>query len=96
MELNFEGLEIQKWNIPTDRAQTEDEKKREKSWWSNFSIYHVYSQSYGHWIVKNGSCFAFSAGENKILVTIWAKYLSAPKRSYWVLSENAMVPRLCM
>ena len=26
MELNFEGLEIQKWNIPTDRAQRFDEK----------------------------------------------------------------------
>ena len=26
MELNFEGLEMQNWNIPTDRAQREDEK----------------------------------------------------------------------
>ena len=26
MELNFEGLEMQKWNIPTDRVQREDEK----------------------------------------------------------------------
>ena len=26
MELNFKGLEIQKWNIPTDRAQRVDEK----------------------------------------------------------------------
>ena len=26
MELNFEGLEIQKWNIPTYRAQRFDEK----------------------------------------------------------------------
>ena len=26
MELNFEGLEMQKWNIPTDRAQIEDGK----------------------------------------------------------------------
>ena len=26
MELNFEGLEMQKWNIPTDRAQRVDEK----------------------------------------------------------------------
>ena len=26
MELNFEGLQIQKWNIPTDRAQRFDEK----------------------------------------------------------------------
>ena len=25
MKLNFEGLEMQKWNIPTDRAQGIDE-----------------------------------------------------------------------
>ena len=26
MELNFEGLETQKWNIPTDRAKRVDKK----------------------------------------------------------------------
>ena len=26
MELNFEGLEIQKWNIPMDRTQEVDKK----------------------------------------------------------------------
>ena len=26
IELNFEGLEMQKWNIPTDRAQKRDTK----------------------------------------------------------------------
>ena len=26
MELNFEGLEMQKWNIPKDKAQRVDEK----------------------------------------------------------------------
>ena len=26
MDLNFEGLELQEWNIPTDRAQRVDEK----------------------------------------------------------------------
>ena len=26
MELNFEGLEMQKWNIPTDRVQRVDKK----------------------------------------------------------------------
>ena len=26
MELNFEGLEIQKWNIPTNRTRRVDEK----------------------------------------------------------------------
>ena len=25
MELNFEGPEMQKWNVPTDRVQTIDE-----------------------------------------------------------------------
>ena len=44
MELNFESLEKQKWNIPTDRAQRLDEKK-----WGHLSNYHVYSQSYGLW-----------------------------------------------
>ena len=40
-ELNFEGLEMQKWNIPTDRAQRVDEK-------NGVICYFVYSRSYGH------------------------------------------------
>ena len=28
MELNFEVLEMQKWNIPTDRAKRADEENR--------------------------------------------------------------------
>ena len=28
MKLNFEGLEMQKWNIPTNRAWKADEKNR--------------------------------------------------------------------
>ena len=43
VELNFEGLEMQKSNVPTKRAQRVKEKK-----WSHLSIYHVHSQSYGH------------------------------------------------
>ena len=42
-ELNLEGLEMRKWNIPTDRAQRVDKKK-----WAHFSSYQVCSQSYGH------------------------------------------------
>ena len=41
MELYFEGLEMQKWNISTDRAQRIDEKK-----WGQLSCYHDYSRSY--------------------------------------------------
>ena len=43
MELNFEVLEVEKWNILTDKAQQLDEKNC-----IHLSIYHVYSQSYGH------------------------------------------------
>ena len=30
MELNFEGLEMQKWNIPTNRAKEQMKKKKKK------------------------------------------------------------------
>ena len=42
MKLNFEGLEMQKWNIPTDRTQGVDEKNR-----IICLVNHVYYQSYG-------------------------------------------------
>ena len=35
--------------------------------------------------------FCISADGSKILVTVWAKYISASERSYWVISENGMV-----
>ena len=43
MELNFEGLEMQKLNIPMDRSQRADEKKD-----GYLLSYDVYSQCYGH------------------------------------------------
>ena len=42
MELNFEDLEMKKWNIPTDRAQRIHEKG------DHLFSYHVYSPSYGY------------------------------------------------
>ena len=41
MELNFEGLEIQKRNIPRNRARRVDGKM------GHFSSYHL-TRSYGH------------------------------------------------
>ena len=38
--------------------------------------------------------FCISCWWSKTSVTVWANYSSAPKRSYWVLSENGMVNRL--
>ena len=37
--------------------------------------------------------FIFSGDDSKKLVIAWAKYLSEPKRSYCVLSEDVMVNR---
>ena len=33
IKLNFEGLEMQKWNIPADRARKADEKNGVKLSW---------------------------------------------------------------
>ena len=43
---------------------------------------------------KMAHVFVYSADESKMLVTVWAKYLSISKRSYLVFSENGMVNRL--
>ena len=51
IKLNFEGLEIQKWN---KRAQRVDEK------WDHLFRYNVYFQSYDLQNIKNGSFFVFS------------------------------------
>ena len=51
IKLNFEGLEIQKWN---KRAQRVDEK------WDYLFRYNVYFQSYDLQNIKNGSFFVFS------------------------------------
>ena len=77
MGLSFEGLKIQKWNIPTDRAQRADD--------------HVYFQSYSPYKMSNiVSFFVFSVDDSNKLVIVWAKYLSEPERYYIALPENAM------
>ena len=60
----------------------------------HLSSYHIYSPSYGHSDAKMAHFFVFSADTSKKLVTVWAKYLNAPERSYWVLSKHGMVDRL--
>ena len=43
IELNFKGLEMRKWNTPTEKAQRADKKK-----YGHLSGYcYVYSQSNG-------------------------------------------------
>ena len=59
MELNFDDLEMQKWNKPTDRVQILDLLNRQ-----------YYCCNYGHQNVKIGSIFVFSADDSKELVTV--------------------------
>ena len=54
------------------------------------SGYHVYSQLYGDWSIKNSSFFVFSVDGSKKAVTIWAKYLSATEWSCLTVLENAV------
>ena len=84
MELNFEDLEMKKWNKSTDRAQKVDEKN------GAICLVIMLTRRVSHQNVKNGLFFVFSADNSTKSVTVWAKYLSASKKSYWVLSENGM------
>ena len=71
MELNFEVLEMQKWNIPTDRTQRVDEK--------NGVVCLIIMFTHRVMVIKmskNGSLFVFSADDSKKLVSVWAKYLN--------------------
>ena len=76
------GLEMQKWNIPMDRAQ----KLCVWETWGHLFSYRDYSQSYVHWNT-NDSFFVFSADDSKKVVSLWAKYLNTSVRSFWTLSE---------
>ena len=78
-------FEIQNWNKLTDRAQRVDEKKQ------GHSSSYVYSQSYGHWVVKSGWFYILSAGYSKISVPVWARYFIVSEKSYLVLFENTIV-----
>ena len=65
MELNFKDLEMQKWNIPTDRAQRMGEKNR--------VICLVITFTPGIMVIKNfknGSFFVFSADVYQKFVTV--------------------------
>ena len=74
--MNFEGLEKQKSNIPTDRGQRADEK--------NGFIFLVIMFTRGVMVIKmsNGLFFIFPADDNKKPLTVWGKHLCASERSH--------------
>ena len=61
MELNFEHLEMQKWNMPMDRAQRVDEKKEV------ICLVVMFTPGY---IMSKMAFFVFSADDSKKSVTI--------------------------
>ena len=63
---------MQKRNIPTDRAQRIDEK--------NGIIFLAIMFTPRVKVIKMSKIAHF------LFYTVWARYLSAPERSYWVLS----------
>ena len=82
MKLNFQGLEMQKWNIPRDRAQKEAEK--------NGFIYHVIIFTPGVMVIKMPKMahFVFSADDSQKSVRVWAEYSSTSEKYYLALSVN--------
>ena len=65
MELNCEGLEMGKWNIPTSRARRVDEENR--------AIFLVIMFTLGVMVIKllrNGSIFVYFPDDSKTLVTV--------------------------
>ena len=80
MELNFEGLETQKWNVPTDWAQKVDEKT---------GVICLVIMFPSRNMVAEMSFFCIFCWWQQKLVAVWEKDLI--EESYWVLSENGMV-----
>ena len=71
--------------------------------WNNLNLWFVFclddikSRSHDKHVKLSSTSihYIYSADDNKVLVTVWAKYLSATDKSFSFLSENGMVNRLC-
>ena len=65
MELNFKGLEMHEWNVPTDRAQTVDEKNGVIC----LVVFVIRSLKCQKWLF-----FVFPADYSIKSVIVWVKY----------------------
>ena len=84
MELNFEGLEMQKGNIPTDRAQRVDEKN------GAICLAIMLTPRIMENKMSKMACllyFLLMAAKNQ---SVWTKCVSTSERSYLAFLENAM------
>ena len=68
MKLNFEGLEMQKWNIPKDTAQRINEKNGVSSVYFSYLLPELSSFK-----MSKMALFCISSSDRKKSVTVWAK-----------------------
>ena len=77
MEMNFKGLEMQKWNKPADRAQRVDDKNEFICLFIMFTCRVMIIL-----ISKKYFIFQIFCWWQRNIRQVWAKYLSATKSSY--------------
>ena len=94
IKLNFEILEMQKWNIPTDKAQRVDEKNGVICFTRRVIVIRM---------SKMAPFFVFSADDGKKSVTVWAKYLSTLyiwkillnfQKMLWIIGFSATISKM--
>ena len=96
VELNFEGLEMKKWNIPTDRAQRKDRKK-----WVSFPVIMFTPQVI---VIKMSKMTHFlyfrlippksqSQYFDKIFICIWKILFSSLRKCYGLLNSELPLAR---
>ena len=92
MELNFEGLEIQKWNMPTDRAQRVDDK--------NGVICLVIMYTPGVMVIKMSKMAHLlmpaktqSQCLDKMFTCIWKILFSSIRKCYGLLDSELLLAR---
>ena len=74
MKLNFKGLEMQKWNIPTEKTQRADGKN------GVICLYIIFTPRF--FVIRMSKMVHFLYFLLMRAVTVLAKFLNAFERSY--------------
>ena len=94
MELNFEGLKMQKWDVPIDRTQRVDKKRGIISLFIMFTprVMVIKMSKMSHFFVSSDDDSKKSFGLGKIMKCIWMILFSS-FRKYGVLSSELPLAR---
>ena len=94
MELNFEGFEMQKWNIPTDRAQRVDGKNKVICLVIVFTPQVIVKCQ--KWLIFCIFCWCqqkISHSLDKIFAYIWKILFSSLRKYYGLLNSELPLAR---